>query len=340
MKLGDLLGVLARGMHVVSSCAGHTRDDMLALGATPRVARQLEGLHRIYFGQTAYSAKQRRARKTEHALDTLVQIERHVARVKDSRKAWDLRVELCETPAGEIAGVAKRRLAELKPEPSPGVRVLRRKGGMHSLIITDRPRAIANLVGALKATSADLLKAVHEVFAGGGAPTPVLHAHVLVRLDQLDTIVRGEGDDIILQATDGGTMTGAEFLRTQFAERGFVSLFHPVEGPVNIYYGSRFANDKQRLLLSAEHPTCAWLGCNKPAAECQMHHIRRWQDGGPTNINNLVPLCKYHNAINDDDPARPTYRGHIDRIEGRMAWLPPGGGPPVLIPSPVWADLR
>ncbi|MCZ9299274.1 MULTISPECIES: HNH endonuclease signature motif containing protein [Corynebacterium] len=336
MKLGDLLGVLARGMHVVSLCAGHTHEDMLALGATPRVARQLEGLHRVYFGQTAFSAKQRRARETNHALDTLLQIERHVARVKNSRQAWDLRVELCATPEGEIAGVAKRRLAELTPEPTPGVRVRRSAGGMHKLIITDRPRAIANLVGTLKATSEDLLKAVHEVFSGSGAPKPALHAHVIVRLEQLDKIVRGEGDDILLQATDGGTMTGAEFLRTTFSERGFVSLFHPVEGPVNVYYGSRFANDKQRILLSAEHPTCAWLGCTRPAAECQMHHIRRWQDGGPTNLDNLVPLCKYHNAINDDDPARPTYRGRIDRIEGRMAWLPPDGGPPVPIPSPVW----
>ncbi|MGV0367384.1 hypothetical protein ACUY29_01140 [Corynebacterium aurimucosum] len=82
MKLGDLLGALARGMHVVSLCAGHTREEMLALGATPRMARQLEGLHRVYFGQTAFTAKQRRARETDHALDTLLQIERHVARVK------------------------------------------------------------------------------------------------------------------------------------------------------------------------------------------------------------------------------------------------------------------
>ena len=67
MKLGDLLGVLARGMHVVSLCAGHTLDEIIALGATPRVARQLDALRRVYFGQTAYTAKQRRARETTHA---------------------------------------------------------------------------------------------------------------------------------------------------------------------------------------------------------------------------------------------------------------------------------
>ena len=67
-----------------------------------------------------------------------------------------------------------------------------------------------------------------------------------------------------------------------------------------------------------------------------MHHIKRWQDGGPTNVANLVPLCQYHNAINDDDPAHPTGRGRVDRINGRIYWLPPGGGPPVPIPSPAW----
>ena len=291
MKLGDLLGVLARGMNVVSLCAGHTLDEMIALGATPRVARQLDALHRVYFGQTAFTAKQRRARDTDHALDTLLTIERHVARVKDSRKAWDLRVELCETPLGEIAAVAKRRLAELRSQPSPGVRVRRSAMGMHSITITDRPRAIADMVGTLRATNNDLLKAAHEVFAGSGAPGPALHAHVIVRLDELDTIVRGEGDDIILQATDGGTMTGAEFVRTKFAERGFVTLIHPAQGPVNLYFTSRFASEKLRLMLGAEHPTCAWVGCTKPVTECQMHHIKRWQDGGPTNVANLVPLC-------------------------------------------------
>lgn len=336
MKLGDLLGVLARGMHVVSLCAGHTLDEMIALGATPRVARQLDALRRVYFGQTAYTAKQRRARETTHALDTLLTIERHVARVKDSRKAWDLRVELCETPVGEIAGVAKRRLAELTPKPSPGVRVRRSATGLHSITITDRPRAIADMVGTLRATNDDLLKAAHEVFKGSGAPAPALHAHVIVRLDELDKIARGEGDDIVLQATDGGTMTGAEFVRTKFAERGFVTLIHPTLGPVNLYGTSRFANDKMRLMLGAEHPTCAWFGCNKPVTECQMHHIQRWQDGGPTNISNLVPLCQYHNAINDDDPTRPTGRGQVDRINGRVHWLPPGGGPPVPSPSPAW----
>ena len=336
MKLGDLLGVLARGMNVVSLCAGHTLDEMIALGATPRVARQLDPLHRVYFGQTAFTAKQRRARDTDHALDTLLTIERHVARVKDSRKAWDLRVELCETPLGEIAAVAKRRLAELRPQPSPGVRVRRSAMGMHSITITDRPRAIADMVGTLRATNNDLLKAAHEVFAGSGAPGPTLHAHVIVRLDELDTIVRGEGDDIILQATDGGTMTGAEFVRTKFAERGFVTLIHPAQGPVNLYFTSRFASEKLRLMLGAEHPTCAWVGCTKPVTECQMHHIKRWQDGGPTNVANLVPLYQYHNAINDDDPAHPTGRGRVDRINGRIYWLPPGGGPPVPIPSSAW----
>ena len=336
MKLGDLLGVLARGMNVVSLCAGHTLDEMIALGATPRVARQLDALHRVYFGQTAFTAKQRRARDTDHALDTLLTIERHVARVKDSRKAWDLRVELCETPLGEIAAVAKRRLAELRPQPSPGVRVRRSAMGMHSITITDRPRAIADMVSTLRATNNDLLKAAHEVFAGSGAPGPALHAHVIVRLDELDTIVRGEGDDIILQATDGGTMTGAEIVRTKFAERGFVTLIYPAQGPVNLYFTSRFASEKLRLMLGAEHPTCAWVGCTKPVTECQMHHIKRWQDGGPTNVANLVPLCQYHNAINDDDPAHPTGRGRVDRINGRIYWLPPGGGPPVPISSPAW----
>lgn len=343
MKLGDLLGVLARGMHVVSLCAGHSRSELVAMGASESFAQALYSLHQVYFGQTAFSGKQRVARNTTHSLETLREIEKYVARVKDSRKAWSLREELCATPEHNIAKVALARLRELRPAPqaAPGVKVLRRKQGPHSLVITDSARAIANMLGTIKATAreqaADALTATKSIFSGDAAAAPALHAHVIVRLDQLATIAAGEGDDIQLPATDGGTTTGAEFIQQQFDDIGFVTLVHPEKGPVNLYRTSRFATEKQRTMLAAEHPRCAWLGCNRPASECQFHHIERWQDGGSTNIDNLVPLCQYHNAINDDDPTKPTGRGRIIRYLGRIFWLPPTGGPPVECPSPAYA---
>ena len=35
-----------------------------------------------------------------------------------------------------------------------------------------------------------------------------------------------------------------------------------------------------------------------------------------TNLDNLVPLCVYHNGLNQDDPAGPAHRGRIGRVGG------------------------
>ncbi|QPK78583.1 HNH endonuclease [Corynebacterium lizhenjunii] len=93
----------------------------------------------------------------------------------------------------------------------------------------------------------------------------------------------------------------------------------------------RFATDKQRLLLAAESPECAWLDCHVPFDKCQIHHITSWADGGETNIKNLTVLCPHHNGANEDHPPGgiPIHRGRMVRVGGQVAWQSPGGGVPV-----------
>ncbi|MBD0857301.1 hypothetical protein CU042_13030 [Corynebacterium striatum] len=98
----------------------------------------------------------------------------------------------------------------------------------------------------------------------------------------------------------------------------------------------RVANDKQRAILKARFHHCVWPGCKVPFDECQIHHIESWRGGGMTNLDNLVPLCAYHNGLNQDDPAGPAHRGRIGRVGGRLAWISPKSGKPVFIRQ----DLR
>ncbi|MDO5031240.1 HNH endonuclease signature motif containing protein [Corynebacterium sp.] len=335
MELGGYLKALAHGLDVVEQCAGLTHEQLVALGARPGFAQQLLELHHIYFAATAFSGRQRTARTSSHDVHTLLRIEEHCARLPQAQ-AWKLRAELALTPAEQIDAVARRRLKELRPARAPeaGVRVTRRSEGNHTISITDSPLRIADLLGAFKARNPkDLLAGVHDVaFSGGGAPT-TLQTNVLVHLDELVQILNGDGEEIELQLTNGATITGAEFVRRTLADVGLVTLIHPHHGSVNLYQDERFANTKQRLAKMAEYPRCVWKDCLKPAEEAQFHHIERWEDGGFTNLDNLVPLCAYHNAVNDDDPAKPTGRGRIVRVGGRVAWLPPWGGPPQLVPS-------
>ncbi|QPK79372.1 HNH endonuclease [Corynebacterium lizhenjunii] len=141
----------------------------------------------------------------------------------------------------------------------------------------------------------------------------------------------GEAGDIIVRANNGARMSGAELAQRILFKHGFVAILSRVHGPVDVYRMERFATDKQRLLLAAESPECAWLDCHVPFDKCQIHHITSWADGGETNIKNLTVLCPHHNGANEDHPPGgvPVRRGRMTRLGGQVAWQSPGGGVPV-----------
>jgi hypothetical protein len=39
---------------------------------------------------------------------------------------------------------------------------------------------------------------------------------------------------------------------------------------------------------------CRWPGCDRPVAWCDGHHLKPWQHGGPTSLDNLVLCCRRH----------------------------------------------
>ena len=60
----------------------------------------------------------------------------------------------------------------------------------------------------------------------------------------------------------------------------------------------RTVNRKQRRALRAMHRSCAHPGCTVGFDSCRIHHIRWWtRDQGPTDIDNLLPLCETHHHL-------------------------------------------
>lgn len=323
------------GIKLVEQAVGGEKR-LRALGASPADAAELAGLNHIYFGATKFTGKQRTARsraaEQRHDLATLSLIESYTKKLKNQLHAWNLRVKLAGTPAPNIPAVAAKRLKELKPKrvPTPGVRMTYRADGPHSLTITDDPLAVTEMRGVLESINQNnLLEAANHVFfnKSHGGTKPAVLTSVVVTLDKLDKIVSGDGDDIVLELTNGGRMTGTEFLNYKFAEIGYVTLIHPTIGPVWLHRMKRLAGFEQRMMASAEHPTCARKGCNKPADYAQVHHLVPWKAGGATNPPNLTMLCAYHNGVNDDDPEKPTGAGYVFRLRGDVDYIPPWGEP-------------
>lgn len=42
---------------------------------------------------------------------------------------------------------------------------------------------------------------------------------------------------------------------------------------------------------------CRFPGGDRPSEWCEGHHIRHWEDGGRTDLSNLVLLCSKHHHV-------------------------------------------
>ncbi|MGP5247016.1 HNH endonuclease signature motif containing protein [Corynebacterium flavescens] len=331
MGLQEYFAQLGRGVDLVAECSGLSAPDLEKMGASAQDAAELLGLHTIYFGPTPYTAKQRlavnSARSNGHTLSILRHIESFTRRVQGRLAAWNLRVELCATPSEQVTAVARRRLRELRVPRQYTERAMLRQhpNGLATLTVTGNGLDMADAFRTIdhKRPGASFIARM----LGRAGATPAGRTRVttmaVLQLEDYGKLVRREGGDVMIRTTSGTVITGAQLVEHACANEGLITIISRTHGPVDLYRFERFASVKQRTMLAAEHPTCAWPGCNIPAERGQFHHLTPWKHGGETNVANLVTLCSYHNGINDDDPNAPPRRGRLTRQGGKIIWQPP-----------------
>ncbi|MDH4276445.1 MAG: HNH endonuclease [Acidimicrobiia bacterium] len=92
--------------------------------------------------------------------------------------------------------------------------------------------------------------------------------------------------------------------------------------PINVGRRHRTATDSQWQAIRAIYRTCAWSQCDRPLAWSQVHHIQQWEQGGSTDLCNLIPLCgRHHHAVHEGQwtvKLGEDRRLHIFRPDG--AW--------------------
>jgi HNH endonuclease len=59
---------------------------------------------------------------------------------------------------------------------------------------------------------------------------------------------------------------------------------------------TRTISRRLRRALEHRHPTCAVPGCGATRG-LHAHHLQHWEDGGLTELANLVLLCPYHHRL-------------------------------------------
>jgi hypothetical protein len=142
----------------------------------------------------------------------------------------------------------------------------------------------------------------------GGTPTTIA---VTMTLEQLQSAGGYVTDDF------GQQLTVAELLKLAGEAEVIPVVFDHLGGVLSYGRERRFASPAMRRALAARDGGCSFPSCTRPASWTEAHHVRAWADGGSTDLENLVLLCKYDHDTHQE-------RGWtVAMINGVPWWTPP-----------------
>ena len=145
--------------------------------------------------------------------------------------------------------------------------------------------------------------------ATGGTPASVI---VTLRLEDL---LAKAG---IAETTDGSQLSAAQLLRIADEAEIWPTIIDCNGVPLALGRTRRIASRGQTMALIAREGGCSFPGCDHPPQWCDRHHIIDWIDGGPTDLDNMTLLCRYHHT-------HFLQKGWACRMtaDGLPEWIPP-----------------
>ena len=206
----------------------------------------------------------------------------HLTRLGTGR--WVLRGDLCDEVGTEMAAL----LTEMCDQLFRRDRAIREVDPTDPL--ADRP------------PSNRRAEALYEfVRQGAAAPgNPNRRKPAFSVLTDLQTLA-GEGDtaadsDAVHETLDGSIIP-IRLLRLWSCDAHFCRIVLGADGePIDLGRLERHPTPGQRRVLEARDRGCAVPGCDRRPSWCDAHHIIEWgpPHNGPTDIDNLVLLCRHH----------------------------------------------
>ena len=117
-----------------------------------------------------------------------------------------------------------------------------------------------------------------------------------------------------------GSRIEAGTARRLACDATLIALTERDGNPIDVGRARRVVSRAQRRALDARDGGCSFPGCGATRF-LDAHHIDHWIDGGPTDLANLVLLCRHHHRLHHEGG----YRIERDRHDGTLRWLTPTG---------------
>jgi hypothetical protein len=93
-----------------------------------------------------------------------------------------------------------------------------------------------------------------------------------------------------------------------------------------LYVGraERTVPPRLRRALEARDQHCVFPGCRAHPRRCHAHHVREWEHGGATDIDNCALLCvRHHHAVHEGGWTLTPTPGVSPRATGCWTFTPP-----------------
>lgn len=160
---------------------------------------------------------------------------------------------------------------------------------------------ISALIGALALT-----KQASPTAEEGGSDLPETGSgrtrpQVLVTIDyeslagRYASLQNGPGTGHVVSQGAYAGVIDPQTIRQKACDADLIPIVLGGRGEVlDVGRSQRLFTRKLRRAIVARDGGCAAPACSIPAPWCEVHHIRFWEHGGPTSVENGVLLCSHH----------------------------------------------
>jgi hypothetical protein len=152
----------------------------------------------------------------------------------------------------------------------------------------------------------------------------------VVRVADPDPVRDASGRSVgVGHLEDGGAPVPAAAIEQAICQSGTVTVTVDGSGnPLDVGRDQRLFTPRQRIALALRDGGCLWPGCDRPASYSEAHHIDPWNEGGRTDVDRGILVCRFHHM-------NLHHHGWRIRREGtrELTLHPPVGGTPTALRS-------